>query len=276
MSRAIDISGYDGRRYDDVAKKYVYDQPMDWVKARDEGGIAAAMIKCSEAKWEDGAFKMNWRGAKGILPRIAWHFFRSNVNAIEQANFVWDLMQREEFDPKTDFIALDYETTDGVPSGQSLAYAGSCLYQWEKRGVLPWIYTGTGSWNGLGTADQRAGFKRYPLWLAQWQKDTWVLGFAINVFDAPKLDALIAQVETGFLKPTIPAPWTSLAAWQITSRAQTKAIPGHPGIKPVADYNIVYATLPAVTPPVPPPAVPWNMALTNWARTKGYSGPDPS
>ncbi len=283
MNWAIDVSGYDGRRWL-WNKGFVYDQPMDWKKARDEDGIRLAIMKSSEGTVEDRAFRMNWSGARGVLPRMAYHFFRSNINAIQQAKYMIGLL-RSDFDPRTDYIILDFETMDGKDRSDCLRAAGSFLYEIENEGILPMIYTYPSFWRGVG-GEQAIWAKRYPLGLAQWPLDNWIANTRIQLppylFTADKLAELKAKVETGALKPVALKPWDSPAIWQFTARADAKAIPGHPAIKKVVDYNVVYMPLPVLPgelpgiplPPAPPPVDPEN----NWfkvdaALLKVFAGP---
>ena len=254
MKWAIDVSGYDGRRYVNPTG-YVYDLPMDWKKARDIGGLSLAIIKSSEGTgYTDGAFRMQWAAAKGILPRMAYHFFRANLNAIAQAQFVKSLLA-PDFDPRTDFVILDLETYDGMTGPQILAAAGSWLYEMEKIGTLPLIYTYPGFWNAIGGA-AATWAKKYPLGLAQWPLDNWIANTAIQqppyLFDVPRLADFKAKIVAGTIKPMALKPWDSPAIWQFTSRADTKAVPGHPAVKTACDYNAVYMTIPDLIPPASP------------------------
>jgi hypothetical protein len=280
MKWAIDVSGYDGRRYV-FPGGYVYDQPMDWKKARDEGGLSLAIMKSSEGIGiTDGAFRMNWTAAREVLPRAAYHFFRSNQNPIAQANHMKDVLALD-WNPKNDFVILDFETQDGMTGAECLAAASVFLYQMEQLGTLPMIYTYPSFWNGLGGASA-AWAKRYPLALAQWPLDNWIANTSIQLppylFTAPRLADLKSRVINGELKPMALKPWDNPALWQITARADAKAIPGHPGIKAAVDFDVVFMPLPALdvasVPSIPAP-VPWEQSITSWARTQGYSGPDP-
>jgi GH25 family lysozyme M1 (1,4-beta-N-acetylmuramidase) len=234
MNWAIDVSSYDA--YTSIAGKTTY-VPIDWAKT----GTQLAIIKSSEALREDPAFKIQWAAAKGVLPRVAYHFFRCNVNAIAQAEFVKSILA-DDFDRSTDFVALDFETADGVEPRLRLTALGSWLYEIEKFGAKPFIYTYRSFWLEAGGANA-AWAKQYPLWFAAWPLDNWIAAMPLPpyIFTAEKLAALKADVISGKLKPRVPAPWTDCAIWQFTARADTKAVPGHPAIKKVCDYNIVYA-----------------------------------
>lgn len=260
MNWAIDVSGYDSRRYI-WPSGYRYDLPIDWKKARDEGGIRLAIMKSSEGTtFTDLAFRMNWSGAKGILPRAAYHFFRSNQNAITQAWHMMDLLE-QDWNPESDFVILDFETMDGMSGQQCLSAMGSFMYEIQKWGVkLPLIYTYPSFWSAIG-GTTATWARAYPLGLAQWPMDNWagVVKVPPYLFTAPMLADLKYKVQTGILRPARLAPWVSPVIWQFTARADTKAVPGHPAVKTACDYNVVYMPLPKVDgvpapPPVPVPA----------------------
>ena len=254
-----DVSGYDGRRFV-FGKGYVYDLPMDWAKARDEGGISLAIMKSSEALFTDRAFRMNWTRAKGVLPRAAYHFFRSNVNAIQQAGYFANLLDGD-FDRDTDYAIADFETTDGMTGLQCLKSLGSFLYEMEKHIITPLIYTYPSFWQQIG-GEKATWAKRYPLALAQWPWDNWFKFIKLPpfVWTAAQLTEKKRMIESGIVKPMALAPWTTAenpypSVWQFTARADPVSVPGHPGVKKAVDYNAVYMPLSApATVPAPPPS----------------------
>jgi hypothetical protein len=110
------------------------------------------------------------------------------------------------------------------------------------------IYTSGGFWNSIGGASATWA-KKYPLALAQWPRDLYILNFSPTLFTAEKLAWMKNQIETGIIKPKIPLPWTELAIWQFTSRAAPKAVLGYVGIKKAVDMNKIYLTPQVVEPP---------------------------
>jgi hypothetical protein len=254
MKWAIDVSGYDSRRYVFPAG-YLYDRPIDWVRARDEGGLSLAIIKSSEGLYVDRAFNMNWSGASGVIARAAYHFFRSNVNAISQADVVLNLLDARGFDPNKDRFVLDYETLDGVTPKVSLKAMASFMYEMQREKITPLLYTYPSFWRSIGGEDAKWAVQ-YPLYLAQWPRDNWwgIMQTPPYLFTGAKLAALKGDVECGVLAPMALKPWDGAfpAIWQFTARADTKSVPGHPGIKLACDYNAVYMPLDG---PVAPPVV---------------------
>jgi lysozyme len=68
---------------------------MNWLIAV-RAGIQFAFIKCTDGTTIiDPQFKVNWSGTYGKLPRGAYHFFRTNLDPIQQAKLfvetVWCL-----------------------------------------------------------------------------------------------------------------------------------------------------------------------------------------
>jgi GH25 family lysozyme M1 (1,4-beta-N-acetylmuramidase) len=273
---AIDVSHYDAFI---AINSY---KAVDWKLARDQGGLSLAIMKASEGvNFKDPAFALQWNAAKGILPRMAYHFFRCNQNAIEQAKFCWDVVNAQGFDPKSDFIILDYETMDGKTGSECLKAAGSWLYEMEKYNIIPLLYTYPAFWKSIG-GESATWAAKYPLGIAHWVKDIWILGFSPTIFTASRLETLKNEVVTGLIRPSPLKPWTSPALWQFTSRVDSKAIPGHPGIKKVVDYNAVFMdlsnTLPPPNPTPNPTPIPPASGLGQYAfpgiSLKVFEGPN--
>jgi hypothetical protein len=266
----MDVSLYDARR--EVAGKWLYDRPTDWDKAR-QIGIVVAAIKIAEGglvyrngRWVDGvfpdpAFRVQWAAATG-RPRIAYHFFRANRNAIAQAQDVLDIWTSVTR-TGDDRLCLDFETQDGGSGNACLLAAASWMYEIEKTtGQAPILYTYPSFWLEIGGATATWA-KKYPLWLAQWPLDNWIINLKLPPwsFGGSQLTDLLAKIQDGRLVPLdgkpynrMLTPWGGdIAIWQFTARAWTKDIPGHPAIKKIADLNIIYKlwwSAETTTPPV--------------------------
>lgn len=257
MNLMMDVSHYDARRWQGTG--WVNDRPVDWNRARGLG-ITAAAIKGSEGgrvlragRWVDGAvedpaLRVQWAAAAG-RPRLYWHFFRSNRNAIAQALDVLAIWESLETTPD-DRLALDFETEDGMSGAACLAAAASWLYEVERdTKMIPWLYTYPAFWIRVG-GTRAAWAKRYPLWLAQWPLDLWIANlFPITpLFAGERLTSLLRDVESGKLSPlngkpyyNSLAPWgMKIPVWQFTARIASSAVPGHPAIKKAVDMSIVY------------------------------------
>jgi hypothetical protein len=224
MKFAIDVSRYDAVQADGTL------QPLDWRRAR----LDLAIIKASEGMRADPAFACQWQAAAG-LPRVAYHFFRSNVEAAAQAQFFSSLL--EDLSP-FDRLAVDFETLDGMRPTYALNSLAVFLIGIGKKHAPPLIYTYPGFWQTFDPA-LTAWAAKYPLWLAQWPRDTWILGYPLKVFDASGLAGLKAEIVAGSLGPVELKPWSGPAIWQFTARADTRAVTGYSGIKKVCDYNAV-------------------------------------
>jgi GH25 family lysozyme M1 (1,4-beta-N-acetylmuramidase) len=238
MNYTIDVSRYDA--YNNSGNLI----PIDW-KAT---GFPLAIMKSSEGTFADTAFKMQWKAAQG-MPRMAYHFFRSNVNAIAQAQFMTSLL-KPDF-TENDFIAIDFETWDGMTATQCLAGCFSFLYEMQKIGTTPFIYTFPAFWNALGGSKQAAAIK-YPLWLGQWPWDNYFLNIKVPPYTwtAVQMVQKKALIESGVVKPMPLAPWTKPAIWQWTARADPKQIPGYYANKSAVDYNVIFdVDLPTPTHP---------------------------
>lgn len=269
----MDVSSYDARNYEyvDGQWRWVYKYPVDWEKAQ-EIGINVAAIKISEGglvyrngRWVEGAFidpafRLQWAAAWG-RPRIAYHFFRCNRNAIAQATDVLEIWNSVEHTP-ADRLCLDFETTDGKTGADCLKAFGSWMYEVEQAtGLVPMLYTYPAFWLQIGGA-AATWAKKYPLFLSQWPLDNWIANLPLPPYNfaGQTLKDLLAKIQDGRLVPLdgrpynrMLSPWGSdITAWQFTARAWTKDIPGHPAIKKVADLNVIYK--PWWTTPAEPPS----------------------
>jgi len=267
----MDVSLYDARRPD--GKNWIYDRPTDWDHAR-QIGIEVAAIKISEGglvyrerKWVDGAFedpafRLQWRAAAG-RPRVAYHFFRSNRNAILQAQDVLEIWEAVERTPD-DRLCLDFETQDGMSGQFCLKTFDSWMYEVGKvTGKYPMLYTYPSFWLQIGGA-AAAWAKKYPLILSQWPLDNWLANMKLPpyVFTGERLAELLAKIQDGRLVPLdgkpynrMLSPWgAEIAAWQFTARVNAADIPGHPAIKKVVDLNVIYSPWWSGTATPEPPA----------------------
>lgn len=292
----MDVSLYDARR--PVGNGYIYDRPTDWEKAR-AFGITAAAIKSSEGAkvWKNGklingaaidpAFLLQWAAAAG-RPRVAWHFFRANINAIAQAHDFLSFLQSAEWSD-TDRACIDWETTDGISPAQNLEAGGSFLYEVEKElKTPPFLYTYPYFWTQLD-GEKAKWAAHYPLWIGVWPLDNWIANLKTPpyIFGGDRLRDLLAKVTDGRLTPLgskpyygVLAPWMdNITAWQFTARINSAEIPGHPGIKKVVDMSIVFKPWWSgeIQPPPPPEPQPWAESITAWARgmTPPYTGVGP-
>lgn len=270
MILMMDVSHYDARRV--VNGKWVCDRPTDWQSALSKG-IAVAAIKGSEGGRvlragryvdgvvEDPALRVQWAAAAG-RPRVYWHFFRSNVNAISQALDVIEIWQSLPVE-KHDRIALDFETEDGMAGSVCLSAAASWMYEVERTVKLtPFLYTYPAFWIRVG-GSRAAWAQRHPLWLAQWPLDNWVARLKLPpfVFSGERLEKLLEDILSGALVPlngkpynNALAPWgTEISMWQFSARVAAKEIPGHPAIKSVVDLNVIYKPWWSSSTPLPQP-----------------------
>jgi GH25 family lysozyme M1 (1,4-beta-N-acetylmuramidase) len=228
----------DQSRYDALAADGTY-KPFNWALS----SFVPAIFKASEATYKDPAFNLNWSAARG-RPRIAYHFHRSNINAIDQSR-IFLSCTAGDFTTQ-DYYAVDFETPDGMTGSECLASVGSFLYEIRKN-VPPeriFIYTYPGFWNGIGGKYAKWAAK-YLLWLAQWARDGI---FAPAVFSPDRLEAIKADIETNRLLPMTLEPWVKPSIWQFTARADPRFISGYVGIKKVCDYNAVFMSFANVQP----------------------------
>lgn len=136
---------------------------IDW-QAVKAAGCDFAFAKATEgAGVTDPCFAANWAAMKAAgLPRGAYHFYRAQEPAVQQAAHFLSTVQ---FGPGDLPPVLDIEVSDGV-TGQSLVGG---VQTWldavePAAGATPIIYTNTPFWDAHFD-DQ---FGRYPLWIAHY------------------------------------------------------------------------------------------------------------
>jgi lysozyme len=124
-----------------------------------------AFVKATEGRsWEDPYFDLNWKLLKQAkLARGAYHFYRPNRDATQQANFYASTVELEPGDLPP---VLDVEKTDGRSPEIIRAGVKTWLRLVGRRyGVRPILYT-----NHDFYIKYFAGhFDEYPLWLAHYE-----------------------------------------------------------------------------------------------------------
>jgi lysozyme len=148
-------------------------------------GAQFVFIKASQAKFTDKLFLNSWSDAKGIIPRGAYHYLDYSIPAIQQAIYFCSVIKD---DPGELPPVVDFECRTNVPAGTTGELWNFVIYVEEHTGRVPIIYTGPYYWYEFGS--KNIGWKKYPLWIANYQ----------------------------VVKPLIPAPWTDFLFWQYTNK----------------------------------------------------------
>lgn len=235
---AIDVyhgDAYTGRKLPNGQYEMI---AVDW-KAT---GYPVAIMKASQGtRFIDPAFHMQWAAAKG-LPRIAYHFFEWKTNAIQQAQYLWNVVKNDF--GETDYLAIDFENHVNNPvSTNALPALGSILYELGK--VVPKsrliIYTGTSFWYPCGGRDATWA-AQYKHWQAQWPWDNWLPNVAPYPYLWTKelLDSKVALIESGYARPVVCLPWGRPDIWQFSARMNPQLINGYKSNKKAVDLNYCY------------------------------------
>lgn len=172
--KGVDVSHWEGRINWEVAAQYVQ----------------FAILKCTEAAtYTDPTYSVNKQGCiDNGISHGAYHFFRTNVDPIAQAQLFYD-----KVGPDMKFLCADVETVDGGDLKLNLRKFMDKLE--SLAGVTPYIYTSPGFWNAYGIQDP-IWCQHFGLWVAHW---------------------------TAGLAPLLPHEWSSWVVWQYTDRG---SIPG--------------------------------------------------
>jgi lysozyme len=208
MIAGVDVASFQG-------------SPGSWTSAA--GDIVWAGVKLTELEPNgtkyvnpDAKADMDWLHSNHKA-RIAYLFGHPSVNATETVNFFLS-----EFNHiglyDTDAVALDLETTDGLPAHQVAAWGVDVQSQLHKRlGRLPLLYT----FIDFAKQGNCAGLGGYPLW--------------------------IADPSSRAGHPVVPAPWKTWAIHQYGTTANID--------RDVADYASQSAMVAALGKKPPEPDV---------------------
>ena len=149
--RGVDVSSYQG--------------DIDWPTVAAEPKMRFAFVKATEGRsWQDPYFDLNWKLLKRTdLARGAYHFYRPNRDATQQANFFTSTVVLEKGDLPP---VLDVEKTDGRSAATIRAGVRTWLRLVGRRyGVRPIIYTN----HDFYVRYFQGHFDDYPLWVAHYE-----------------------------------------------------------------------------------------------------------
>ena len=200
-------------------------QPLiDWAQVS-AAGITDAFVEAflgNDGPAPDGVAQV--AGARAVSVRARGYLFayalpsdgvHAGRDPLDQVAMWFEQLARMDLDPSLPLVvdaefpkALDFAKW-GESAPQVRAWLLAALAEVERRtGVTPWLYLSPAYAAAIGTAEEPA-FARYPLWLAQWDVQ----------------------------RPSVPAPWDSLAAWQHSATGSVQGVEG-----PV-DLSWIYAAV---------------------------------
>jgi lysozyme len=166
---------------------------MNWYTAR-QAGIEFAFIKCTDGiAGIDPQFKVNWRNTADLIPRGAYHFFRTNLDPMRQAALFVETLAMAGFGWGELPMVVDVEDKGTVAQRVSnffaTAAAGSTIEQRVKtftdyvsthtNGEPVMIYT---SPSYITTYFKNPMWSQYPLWIANYNRvapnvpEPWIPG----------------------------------------------------------------------------------------------------
>ena len=192
------------------------------IRAHWNAGYRVIALKATEGvDWVDPTFERRWNEALecGFLV-IAYHFFRSNLDGVRQAE--WHLENTRELEEQGKGYVIsnqvDVETSDGVSVSVRVPRVLQCLNAVElevKR--VPGCYSSAYLWKTL--IGDTPWARLYRNWCASW---------------------------TSAAYPTLPVGWTqdSTWYWQVGISGKHSWLPGSvPGCTGQIDYNRSFKTL---------------------------------
>lgn len=185
-------------------------------------------VKCGEGFNSDRMFAAHWQAAKGHTLRGAYHYFRPSVDAKKSAGICANILMDDMGELP---VALDMETTDGLPPLTVLDKAKSWLSWFEDfTGKRPLIYSGIPFLTLIG-ARGKDWLKHYDFWFAAYPYDNLP-----EAERAIKVKSLIDGQGVVFPKVDLFPP-LKLNIWQFTGKAKPEFIPGYSCDKLAVDVN---------------------------------------
>jgi len=174
-------------------------------------GMELVILKATEGKgFTDKKFKERWLGLHSLaIKRGAYHFYRTNVDPIIQANHF--IKTCEGLKPG-DILALDYETCSIKGLIQTMDDLKSHKQDAIKfmshieliTGIKPWFYT---YHKVIQSCDFGPEFAKYPLWYARYtsvrpddKQGPWSSMVAWQYADNGKVDGVSNNVDMNILK----------------------------------------------------------------------------
>lgn len=164
---------------------------INWTNVKN-AGISFAFVKATESTdYIDPSFATNWSGMKtaGIV-RGAYHFFHSDVDPTQQANYFLATVGTVE---AGDMLVLDLEDANGQTQATIESNAATWMASIKSQtGVTPILYVSPAFLSSYTELAQ------YPLWVANYE---------VNC-------------------PDVPSAWTTYTFWQSTGTGSLSALTG--------------------------------------------------
>ena len=169
---------------------------INWTSVKNSGKRFAFCKATEGTDFTDPTFATNYSAirAAGLL-RGAYHMGRPAVDAVAQADFLYDTVQPTSGDLP---MVLDLEKTDSLTPTAVRAWVVSFVNRLTSRmGRAPIIYTGFFFWRDSAGNGSNLGC---PLWLAAWNSTP---------------------------QSFVPAAWSTFSFWQYTSTGSVSGISGN-------------------------------------------------
>jgi GH25 family lysozyme M1 (1,4-beta-N-acetylmuramidase) len=166
-----------------------------------DGGASFVIMKAGQGNWEDPRFDVNWKAAKGVLPRASYWYFDNRYPPKEQARKYFDII-RGDLDGMC-WLDLEDRNT-GIYAGWRNWYDFITELKLIYPGVRIGIYSGfyyIVEMLSYATSLQKKYFAQYPLWLANYQPDPFHPNYNSILIPLPWLEYLILQSGTPAIGP---------------------------------------------------------------------------
>ena len=191
------------------------------------------------AAWFDDKYNLNRANVDGLMPWGSYHYLTADAAGSVQANHFCNMMGAN---PGALPPVLDVE----LPSVESARIKSFALQFYMLMGnIYPMIYTSSYFWSLVTGTDKAWISAHCPLFVAHWGTDS----------------------------PILPAGWTNYVIHQYS--ADGNGLGRMYGAPPEADkdMDLDRCRLSWLQQYAPPQD--WAQSITTWARTQGYTGPEP-
>lgn len=190
-----------------------WDAEIDWASVKDFG-VEFVFIKATEGNtYQDPTLAERWKPTKSVgIPRSAYHFFRSNIDPVKQAEYFIQAIESMDGNAELPPV-LDLETNDGKSKEEILAGAKIWLDMVEKAlGKKPIIVSGQfflQDYLSVEDDGPPVWMDAYPLWLMQYPNS-----------------------YSDGADPVLPSVWSDWTFWMYSDRGAI------PGINAAVDMNV--------------------------------------
>lgn len=167
---------------------------VDFRKMRDYGA-SFVVIRAGQGNWKDPDFQISWANAKGVLPRNSYYYFDNDYDPKIQSENYCSIINGDH----EGYCWLDLEDPNpGVFKNWRFWY--DFLVHFRSLCNYP-IGIYTNYWyfiemTQFATASEKAWFKQFPLWLASYPPNPFIVDHSLIKIPPPWMKYVMLQSGT--------------------------------------------------------------------------------